>query len=488
MNRRHILGVVVLAGLSASAWAQSELARFQRQLEQIHRETQYLAREDVPPEQRALIDYGGFITFNFAAIDDQDQSTHILRQSTLNGYARVNIDGVHEFFVRGRTSYLDWNRGDSFDEHGDDLVEPTLDRGHYRFNLKRSGEAYEGRTMDGNLIIQGGRQLVHWANGITLSHEIDGAQFTVSMGSLSLQTVAGITRESSTDLDSSRPKFSSDTRRGFYGGMLGYQVSPRHQPFVYGLVQRDYNNDQTLVSDVLGTPGDATDDVSTEFDYDSHYIGAGSTGSLGDRLLYGVEAVYQGGEGLSNSFDPTSGAQLIQTREDIEAFAVDFRLDYLLTDPNRTRLGVEVVIASGDDDRFLGTTTTLGGNRPGTNDEAFNAFGLINTGLAFNPSVSNLLMLRFGASTFPMPNSSLFQNLQVGTNLFVYNKMDDNAPIDEATSNKKYLGFEPDLFVNWQVTSDLSVTMRYGVFFPSSSIATDIDPRHFVFTGITIAF
>ena len=488
---------IVLASLAARAAGQSELQKFQRQLEQIQRQTRLMAEPSVPPGQRALVNHGGYLTFNFLTIDDTDQNTHILRESNLTYFAQVNIDGVHQFFVRGRTTYRDFNRGDTFDSHGDDWVQPTLDRGHYRFSLKRQIEAYQGRTIDGDLTIQGGRQLIHWANGLTLSQQIDGGQVNAAIGSLSLHAIGGITRDSSTDIDSSRPGFSSDTKRGFYGGLLSFQAEPRHRPFIYGLIQEDYNDNDVLVTPA-GDPATTADDLRTRFEYTSHYIGIGSSGSLGDRLAYGVEVVYQGGEGLSNSIeffragDDLTVTQLRQTRQDIEAFAADLRFDYLLTDANRTRLSAEVIIASGDSDRQT-TTSTLGGNQSNTDDKAFNAFGLINTGLAFNPNVSNLVMVRVGGSTIPWPNSSLLRRLQVGVNVFVFHKFDHDAPTDEQdvtepVKDEAYLGTETDLFANWQVTSDVSLTLRYGMFFPGRGIATDHDERHLLFTGLTFAF
>ena len=110
---------LVLA-LSTVAQGQVELERFQRQLEQIRRETRLFINKDIPADQRARINYGGYINFSFLGIDDTDQETHLLRQTTLVGYADVSFDGVHEFFVRGRSTYRDWNDGDNFDGHGDD--------------------------------------------------------------------------------------------------------------------------------------------------------------------------------------------------------------------------------------------------------------------------------------------------------------------------------------------------------------------------------
>ena len=144
-------------------------------------------------------------------------------------------------------------------------------------------------------------------------------------------------------------------------------------------------------------------------------------------------------------------------------------------------------MATGDDDR-LTTTNTFGGNQTGTDDEAFNAFGFINTGLAFNPNVSNLLLVRIGASTFPLAGTETFDRMQVGTDVLIFNKLDSDAPIDEATSGDGYIGTEIDFYVTWQITSDLIWSVQYGIFLPGEAIVTDSDPRHFLFTGVTLAY
>jgi hypothetical protein len=190
---------------------------------------------------------------------------------------------------------------------------------------------------------------------------------------------------------------------------------------------------------------------------------------------------------LSNSFDPSTSTQVKQTTDPIEAYAFDGRLDYLLADAHRSRLSAEVVLASGDSDR-LSTNTTVGGNLSGTKDRAFNAFGLLNTGLAFGPAVSNVVVMRVGGSTFPFTSGGNLTQLQLGSDFFVFEKLVGNAPIDEATNNNRYLGTEGDAYLNWAITSDITLAVRYGVFFPGSAISGANSPRIFLFTGVTYAF
>jgi hypothetical protein len=113
----------------------------------------------------------------------------------------------------------------------------------------------------------------------------------------------------------------------------------------------------------------------------------------------------------------------------------------------------------------------------------------LNTGLAFAAPPSNLLVLRLGASTFPLPDRGFFRRMQIGTDLFVFGRPDSQAPIDEPTiKGPGYLGWEPDIYVNWQLVSDVTLALRYGVFVPNPSAYTDSQSRQFLYMGATFAF
>jgi len=469
-------GFLAVALLGQLALAQTSVERFERQLQQIQQDTRLRINPDIPADQRALLDYGGYFTFNFFAIDDIEQNTHILRQYDLVGYARLNIDNVHEFYLRARTSYRDFNNNQSFDGEGDETIWPTVEQAYYRFDLARYLSAYKNKTTQNDLTLQVGRQFVYWANGLVLAEYLDGGIAEVTVGNLALQLLAGVTTHDTVDIDASRPQFDDRTERGFYGGMLSAQIG-KHRPFIYGLVQRDWNDDVPLVV------GSST----TNFDYNSWYVGTGITGSIGDQMLYGVEFAYEGGKTLSNSFNPDTLAPIPQQRDQIQAAALDAKLDYLFADTRRSRLSIEAIADSGDTDR-IHTTNTFGGNSPGTRDHAFNGWGLLNTGLAFSPNVSNLISVRVGGSMFPFPSSSLLKRFQAGTDVLAFMKFRDDAPIDETTTDDRYLGWEPDVYVNWQVTSDVTFAFRYGVFFPGAAIVADEHPRNFLYMGVTFAF
>jgi hypothetical protein len=474
------LGALGQAAPSAQALQQ---ANRQLQLQQFERDTRLLANPDVPPGERLLLDYGGYVSFDYLSIDDANHNNHGLRQYQLVGYLRANLDGAQEVFLRARTEYHDFNPGDSFDGFGSRLINPDLDRAYYRLDLQRLQSAYGGSAGPIKVILEAGRDLDYWGNGLVLTETLDGGRLTLGGDGLELDLLIGITPTRTVDIDTSRPEFSFNTRRLFYGAKLSV-AEGAHRPFLYFLEQRDENNKNFSQ---IGP-------ISTNFSYDSYYFGAGSEGNLGDHLRYGLEAALEGGNGLSSSFITAGSGSLIpvlQTRNAIEAWALDGRLDYLTEGPHQARYTGEVILASGDHRRGT-STNTLNGSRPHTTDNGFNGFGLLNTGLAFTPEVSNLMVLRMGASVFPLPQQSVFRKLQIGADFFVFGKLLSDAPIDEPTSNgNRFLGVEPDVYLNWQISSDVTLAVRYGLFFPNNSAfgsGAASDVRQFFFGGLTFAF
>jgi hypothetical protein len=478
---RAIFLIVLVTPAFALAQA-DQLQRFERRLQQIEQSTRLRVDPSVNPADRALFDYGAYLGSNYLSLDDSNGDNHGLRQQEIIGYARLNLDGVHELFLRERISYRDFNLGDNFDPDGHDTETIwKLERAYYRFDLQRYYAAYRGQKIDGDVAFETGRDFVYWGNGLTLAQTLDGASLELRKGAISATLLAGVTPEDTVDIDSSRPGFDDDTRRGFYGVLLSTRVRT-HRPFAYFLAQRDYN-DQSLSTSFGGPP------VITRYDYNSYYLGLGSTGAIGDHLVYGLECVYEGGRTLSNSFNEADASAVPQTHDTIQAAAVDARLDYLLGDVRNTRFSTEFIAATGDDDR-LHTTNTFGGNKSGTKDHSFNGFGLLNTGLAFAPTASNLLAVRLGASTFPLADVSRFRRMQVGADFFLFGKYDTDAPLDEPSAGRRYLGCEPDLFINWEITSDLTFAARYGIFFPERGIddaSDDAKVRQFLFLGVTLA-
>ncbi|HMB94838.1 MAG TPA: hypothetical protein VKK61_02235, partial [Tepidisphaeraceae bacterium] len=128
------LVAVALSGLVSVAKAQQTSPRdLQREarlqeLQQLEIDSRYRVNSQVPLEQRAVVDWGGYFTFNYLSLDDQSGGNHGLRQYDFVAYLRVLLDNANEFFARFRTGYRDFNKGDSFDGLGDQIIDPDMDR------------------------------------------------------------------------------------------------------------------------------------------------------------------------------------------------------------------------------------------------------------------------------------------------------------------------------------------------------------------------
>ena len=475
--------VAVIAAQPAGALAQDSLTRrLERQLQSAEQQYQLRINPALQLTERMMFQYGGRANFGFMAVDDTGQETRILRQTTVQLYGDLNIDGIHQLFGRLRYQYRDFNPGHSFDGSGDATTYPLGDRWWYQLNLHRAIEAHEGKRSEFDLSVKLGRQYIFWGSGLTFADQLYAVSGTFRLDPFRLEAFAGVTPESSViDFDSSRPSFDGDTNRLFVGGRVTYTGLDNHDPYAFVLTQEDQNDENFAV---IG----AAPPIAARFEYDSTYIGVGSTGKLMPRLLYTAEFVYEMGQGLSDPIDPAFPVARPQALEDVEAWAALLNLSYLFRDPHLSRVDFTSVFASGDDDRLLDTSNTFGGNLTGSKDRSFNAFGYVPSGQAFGAPLSNLMMFRVGASTFPLREQEMFKRLQVGIDVFIFNKMDRNAPLDEATNASRYLGFETDVYANWRILSDVALNLRYGVFFPGEGIRADKDERHFLFAGITYSF
>jgi hypothetical protein len=472
------------AGLicTSGSWvvqAQAVPSRISRTLEDIRQQTRLLAAPGVPPEQRLLLDYGAILTTSYLSLDDSLLDNRGLREFDAVAYARLNLDDAHEFYIRGRSTYQDFNPGDSFADEGDHWHD-RLEEAYYRFDLRRNHAATRGELIDNDVQVKIGRQFLTWAGGLTFSNYLDGALVDIDIPPVGAKLLAGVTPRDTVDFDSSRPGFEDHTKRALYGVMLQARIGP-HRPFAYFLRQEDHNPDEVLS---LGP-------IQTNFKYDSTYVGIGSEGALNDHLLYRAELVYEGGDGLSRAYVDGAPGQPprphAQTLDNIEAFAADLAVDYLWSDIHRPLLGVELIAATGDSDRG-DTSRTVNGNKLGTSDRAFNAFGFVGDSLAFEPAVSNLFIVRLRGSIYPRPDSVVFRKMQLGADLFLFNKFDVDAPIGEPSAHNRFLGIEPDISVNWEIMEDVTLALRYGVFFPGDGISANNDIRQFIYFGVSYAF
>lgn len=469
------LALAAFAGLAAPAHGQDDVVRrIERALRVSDRGESFRAGPDttLALTERTQLDVGGYTSFTALWLDDSSNNNRRLLQPEVGLYARANIDDVHYLFARAKFQYRTYSEGDSFDQRGDRWTVPYVDRYWYEFDLRRAFEVYKKDTITQNFNIRVGRQYVDWGASLALSEALYAARPTVEFTrNIKLSGLAAYTPGYTVGWDASQINFDSETQRGFFGGMLSVTLPSATEIYAYHLYTEDYNNEDRA----RGVPLSGV-----RFKYNSHYVGLGTRGIVGSNWEYLGEMVLQ--MGVSQT-DPLRG---IQQQEQVFAFAGRGQATYVFRDQNETRAQAEVLFASGDKDRIV-ASDTVGGNLAGTTDRAFNSMGFANTGLAFAPSLSNLVSVRAGFSTHPLKSVNGFEEFQVGVDGLIFNKFTSRGGIDEATTNDTFLGGEIDTYINYRVTSDLAFTVRYGVFFPGQAIV-EKDTRHFILLGVTLSF
>ncbi len=425
------------------------------------------AEEQRPAIQAVDLDYGGWYSFNLFIYDDGINSSRTFRRNDLRLWGRLALDqGAHTFYARGRLSFLDFNTGDSYDGNDNDWEGPNLERGYYQFDLRSAMKAYAHRQVDYDFTLKIGRDLATFGTGLALSTPLDQVWMRGEYQHVVVTGLIGRTVGSSEDLDSSR--YTTRTRRAFFGTEVRYTGFERHEPFAYVLWQRDHNRD-------------AFPHPLQDYDYDSFYVGLGSEGELAKNLRYSTEWVYESGRSY--------GDRRFLRQDVIRAWAFDAELEYLWDTRGHPRASLEYLFASGDPDRLDSPTNAVGGNRNDHTDRGFNGFGWRDTGLSFAPTLSNIHVWRAGSSFFPLESSRFFRHLELGTNWFLYYKQHRSAAVSDVTADEAsgYLGWEMDYFANWDITSDLAWTARYGVFFPGEAFS-DETTRTFFLVGMTYRF
>jgi len=458
--------------LLVAARVSAQDAVMQRRFEQVFQEVQdsyFETRGGMTLSEYGRLLYGAYTTWSLTNFDDESADNRMLLQWDSKLWAQGSMGG-HTLYGRLRLRYQDY---DSTFTQDDGLSNPLSDRYWYRYDWRKDRRARAGEDPSWDWWVQAGRQYVSWVSGITLSETLYAARAGFEAGLWRVEGLVGWTPDSFIDFDGSRPGFDSDTDRLFWGVSVEYHGLAAHRPFVYFLQQNDENDTEL--------PGGA------RWQYDSWYVGLGSTGQvITGAWLYRAEFIYEGGRSISDI-----GGVFPQTIDDVTAWAARFQLSYMpprFRDTRGLRYELEVLFGSGDPDRGH-SAQTVGGNLAGTDDKSFNAFGYVNTGLALAPELANLFSLRLGASTIPWSGQGgVLERLRFQVNGFLFAKLDGDAPMSVLTvPGESYVGAEADFIVEWILTSDTALNIQYGLFIPGNAIP-DNDLRQYLYVGFSYGF
>jgi hypothetical protein len=420
-----------------------------------------------PMTRKVEFDYGFWLSHYTFLWDDGINSSRTYRQTDFRVWGRFGLEGgAHQAYARGYLSYQDWNHGDSYTGNDNDWVGMNLERGYYQFDLRNLVQFREHRYLDKNFRLKLGRDLVEWGTGYALSITLDHVSVTGEYGNFELTGLFGKTVASLDDID--RTRAGNGSNRNFIGFQLRYVGFENHKPFFYAVWQRDQKHTRYV------------DFWLQRFEYDSEYFGFGSRGQLARNLLYSTEWVIERGESY--------GDRRFLHTDDIYAWGFDMMLEYLPRVRTNPTFLLEYMFASGDPDRFGSPTDAIGGNTEGQ-DNSFVGFGYRATGLAVAPRLSNIHIWRAGASFFPFEHVEPLRKMELGTNWFLYYKHHRDGAVSDPTADltSGYLGWEMDYYTNWRITSDLSFTVQYGLFFPGDAFS-DRSTRPYFFTGLNWSF
>ncbi len=470
---RHIKpGIAVwiaLCGLVATAAAENGIETYEEQM-------RVRLDQQAPGATGTSIDGGGWFSFAIFNYDDQQARRHrTLRKYDLRLWGAASYQDVHSAYLRVLTSYEDWNSGDNPMGYGDDYKEFEFVRAWYQFNVDEFIARQTGQEQNYDLSVRVGRQLIELGTGLAMVWPLDAIRVNAEVCDLELMGFVARSIDDYPNIDKSDPVYTHQDR-WFWGLQARYTGLRGHSLFAYYLS----NHDMTSPKE----PDPARRAIQ-DYDYTSQYIGIGSEGQFVlPNMKYQVELVGETGRTHSYFQGP------FEDQDDICAWALDVQLAYYFPTRMRPKVWAQYLYASGDNDRDFSTTSTAGGNRPGTVDNAFNGFGFRDTGISYAPEISNLQMWQLGGSFLPFEQTSWGKNLELGTKVYFYAKAAGGGPTDDTTidnANSRYLGWEWDAYVDWRITSDVSVTVRYGAFQPGAAYE-DSDCRQFLYAALTYSF
>jgi hypothetical protein len=462
------MACAVVGLLATAARAQRAEGFFQRSLF-FERDTRERLEAVTPPEQKTLIEWGGFYIPSYTYFTDMGGHNGNMTFQDLRLWTQIRVDDVHRIYARMRLDYMDFAAGDAPPTmRSHDLIGPNLEMGFYEVDISRAVEKYGGGGQwPVRVTARGGRQYIEVGRGIALARILDAGLFLVESKDFAFKGFAGRTEPGEDNIDLLAPNFTN-SRRNFYGGEFRYRGIERHEPYAFFVIQRDWSQEKP-------------DNPFQDFRYDSQYYGIGSRGALTKDLRYEVESLWEFGRSYASLQE--------EGPEPIRAYAFDAEVGYYV--PNQAAkpvLSAEYAYASGDQNR-RSAISALGGNRIGTPDRLFQGFGFVNSGLALASRFSNLQFVRLGGRVTPYEDKARFGRLDVGVDYYFQFKASAEGAMSDTRAGRDSanVGQEVDVFMEWRILSDLAISVRYARFFPGRAYS-DRDPRDFLYTALNFSF
>ena len=431
--------------------------------------------------QGVLFDYGGFARTTVGRFDSSQNGKRMartFRALDLRLWTSATLAEIHRFYFRLRTDVIDWNSHQDF-EGSKFMRGPNVDQLFYSVDLDEWAARQWGEDWPMKLRMTVGRQYMYIGSGMTYNLVADGIQFEAQSGNWDLKVLGSRTIGRTKNID--RSPTVGDNERYFAGMELAYAGIPRHRPYAYVLIQHDESDERWPAMSLDGVP------IEQDFNYHSQYFGIGSTGEIVRNLGYRIEGVLETGRSHGDVSLSTIDEASSET-DRIRAYAFNAGLDYYWPHKMKPRVSLDYFFASGDKHRERPTDTVFG-NRCGTTDRGFIGFGYVDTGYALSPEFSNIQFIRLDGSFRPLPDAAPFKELEWGATYFLFRTPGSRGGISDPLAERRDrdLGQEIDTYINWRVLSDVSLSLRYGVFFPGDAYRIQ-EAAQFMLATLTYSF
>jgi hypothetical protein len=295
--------------------------------------------------------------------------------------------------------------------------------------------------------LRAGRQYLTLGQGITYANVHDGIKLSAENPNWELSSFFAKTLPREENIDYSIPGFDKKSERYFTGVQAAWLPKEIFRFFGYFLSQQDRSDPEPI--------------NGQDFAYHSQYWGAGA--SVSDLRGFSSWAEYILESGSSAVFASEDRNGILAQAANVGA---NYRCPWL-THPDVT---VEWAFGSGDKDR-TNVTNTEGGNLRGK-DRNFLPFGIYPAGYALAPALSNLHVLRIGGSAHPLEHFWQLKDLGIAADGYFYWKdkpLGGIYDVDAVEAGERTIGQEFNANIFWRIVSDVSISVRYGMFFPGDA-------------------
>jgi hypothetical protein len=414
----------------------------------------------------------------------EDRPTYIsdLRRGLFIGnyrpFFRYIRDEKHTFNVRGRFEYrYNPSLPDDPKLRGGEVVS----NGTYNLEMLNAELDFDEHK------VTAGRAFYRMGRGLLFANFADGAEYTgnfrffqvkalaaysgeyggctISISGCRTNADSDIKAKATFDIIPGRPidaNVPDPGRRFFVGAEVQSAQLYGSNLYLLGLYSRDMTRDAAAAGTNAGKI----------FAFDPLYFGAGLQGFIATpRLRYLAEGIAQRGQTYAKSTG--SGSSLVNRQIDINALAVTADLNYSLPVVEKLLkpgISLQYAHATGRD------STTPNPANPsqeatGGTDYNFYAFGVYSAGLALQPRLNNLHVIRLGAQFRPLHHYYWGRNLMVSAKYTIYRKANADYGISDntATEKKAGVGSGIDLQAVWDLRSDLKIFYAYGYFSPGEA-------------------